>query len=382
MRIVHISSDWKWTGPAEPMLHAVTGLRERGHHVDAVFPNAPDGYEGALDARARERGVESAHALERGQGYRPWRDRRSVVALRAFLRAGRYDAVHVHHTRDHLLARAALRGAARRCLVVSWHHGDPPGRGVVRRWLYGPRANAALTVLSSELRAAVAGDLGWPCARVAVVRGSVDVERFAPRPADERVRRELGLGGDDRVVAMVARLQPHRRVELLLEALVQVRERAPGLRLLVVGRGTRAREVLDDPVSRRGLSDVVVRAGYRRGDYLDVLAQMDALVYLVPGSDGSCRAVLEAMALGKPVIATRRGVLADTVSDGETGRLIDETPESLAAALEDLWLDPGAWRARGLAGRERVAKRHAIGAAAEALEDLYARLGKQAAVER
>ncbi len=190
------------------------------------------------------------------------------------------------------------------------------------------------------------------------------------------VRAALGLGSGERVLGVVARLQPHRRFELLLEAFRRARERAPGLRLVVVGRGTRAREVLEQPVERLGLAAAVVRAGYRRDDYLDVLAQLDALVFLVPGSDGSCRAVLEAMALGIPAIASRRGVLPELVCDGETGRVVDEDADALAACMREVWSDPAAWQRRGEAARRRALELHSIERNALCHLALYRELGR------
>jgi glycosyltransferase involved in cell wall biosynthesis len=372
VRILHLTADWKWTGPAEPMLNAVVGLRARGHSVGAAFPKPPEGRAGLLE-RARERGVEPLLRLARRQGYVPLRDRAEVRELRGLVERGRYDVVHAHHTRDHILARLALRGLPAR-LVASWHHGDPVPNRFWNRRLLGPRGAHGLVVLSERIAHAAQRELGWPAQRLGVVPGCVDAERFAPRPPSEAVRRELGLTGAERVVGLVARLQPHRRVDLLLEAFERARRRAPALRLVVVGRGTHAREVLDEPVAARGLGDAVIRAGYRGVDYRDVLSLFDALVFLVPGSDGSCRAVLEAMALEIPVIASARGVLPETVGDGEAGRIVAEDPEALAETLVDLWREPARWRALGKAGRRRVLERHTPALAAERLEAFYARL--------
>ncbi len=372
MKILQLTADWKWTGPAEPMLHAVTGLRERGHEVHAAFPEPPAGHAGALAERAAARGVEPVQLLARGQGYVPLRDAGEVRRLRALLGRERYDVVHAHHTRDQLLARRALPRGTR--LVWSWHRGEPLPARWWSRWLLGPGGADGLVVLSEALRDAACVELGWPPGRVAVVPGCVDTERFRPRPPAGTVRKELGLGEQERAVGLVARLQPHRRVELLLEALVRARPRAPQLRLVVIGRGTRARQVLDEPVARLGLDDVVIRAGYRRDDYLETLSVLDGLIFLVPGSDGSCRAVLEAMAMGLPVISTRRGVLPETVLDGVTGRLVDEDPDAIADALVDLALDPRGWGERGERGRRRALERHTVPAAVERLEQLYAAL--------
>jgi glycosyltransferase involved in cell wall biosynthesis len=257
---------------------------------------------------------------------------------------------------------------------VSWHHGDPIPQRPWNRWLLGPRGASGLVVLGARIAAAAQRDLGWPAERLAIVPGVVDVDFFAPRPASAAVRGELGLGGADRVVGLVARLQPHRRVDLLLDAFERARRNAPGLRLVIVGRGTRARQVLDEPVERRGLQGAVIRAGYRTADYRDVLSLFDALVFLVPGSDGSCRAALEAMALEIPVIASPRGILPDLVGDGETGRIVAEDPDALAAALVEVWRDPERWRALGKAARRRVVERHALPLAAERLERFYSGL--------
>jgi glycosyltransferase involved in cell wall biosynthesis len=228
-------------------------------------------------------------------------------------------------------------------------------------------------VLSERIRRAAVEQLAWPEERVAVIPGVVDTDRFMPRRPSPETAASLGIGPQHRVLGIVARLQPHRRFELLLDAVDRLRREQPQFRLLVLGRGTHARRVLEEPVAKLGLGDVVLRAGYRREDYLDVLALMQGLVFLVPGSDGSCRAVLEAMAMGIPVIATRRGVLPETVEDGKTGRLVDETVESLVEALREFCAAPELWAARGRSAHDHVVAQHRIEQYAERLERLYAR---------
>jgi len=368
MRILQLTSDWKWTGPAEPMLHAVTGLRARGHEVDVAFPATPPSHSGALAERAGERGISPVYQPAAGQGYLPIRDGGEVRRLRAFLRERPYDLVHVTHARAHLLARLALGARRERTkLVASWTHGDPIPRRPWNRWLYRPSGCDGVAVLTERLAAETRAFLGGRPERVAVIPGVVDTERFAPRPRRPELQESLGLKPDHRVIGLVARLQPHRRVDRILEALARALRDAPNLRLLVVGRGTRAREVLDEPVRRLRLEHAVSRAGYLRGEeYLDALALMDALVYLVPGSDGSCRAALEAMAMGVPVIASRRGALPDLVGEG-----CDESPDALAAAFASVAGDAPRWLARGASAGRRARDLFAIPRCAERCEALY-----------
>lgn len=380
MKILHVTSDWKWTGPAEPMLHAITGLRARGHEAELACAFPPSQMAGGLLEKVRARGVEPRAEMRWAQGYRPLRDRADVRTLREHIEAARYDIVHVHHTRDLLLARAALLRVSTPHaprLVASWHRGEPPSTWPWSRLVWGGSAASGLTVLTEGLAAAAVHGLGWRRHRVAVIPGVVDAERFVPRERDPALRESLGLRPDDVVAGVVARLQPHRRFDLLLDAVEKVRADIPHLRVLVVGRGTRARQVLDEPVTTRGLGDTILRAGYRATDFADVLAQMDALIFLVPGSDGSCRAVLEAMAMEIPIIATRRGVLPDIVADGGTGRLIHETAAELCDALRDLADDTSRWSARGRAARQAVLARHQVPQYAERLEHFYAKVSAE-----
>ena len=106
----------------------------------------------------------------------------------------------------------------------------------------------------------------------------------------------------------------------------------PELLLVLVGRGTHFEEVAKEPIEELGISKRVVTAGYRREDYPGVLACFDMKVFLVPGTDGSCRAVREAMASSIPIIAARRGMLPELVEEG-TGVVIDDTVEGLSEAI-------------------------------------------------
>src|SRR5207244_115972 len=113
---------------------------------------------------------------------------------------------------------------------------------------------------------------------------------------------------------------------------------------------------LEQLVAELGLDKRVIFTGYRDRDLPQVLAAADCFALMAAGSDESCRAALEAMAAGRPVVARRVGALPETVLDGKTGRLIDDDrPESVAAALAELLGDPGRARARGDVRRLRAA---------------------------
>lgn len=359
MKILQLTSDWKWTGPAAPMLELLLAQRDLGCEVSLACPEPPGGAASSLAQRAHGAGVEPTLLLERARGVSWWRDRADVGRLQALLRGSGFDVVHCWHTRDHVLAlraTATLRGGGVRLpRVVRSHSSATPIAGWPwNRWLFGPRT-AALVCVSP----ATAERNRWlrRGAPVVGVFGAVDLARFSPDPDPAtrvRTRAQLGLEAEDRVVGIVARVQPHRRFDLLLEAMRRLARRDPGARLLVIGRGSQLDSEARRPAAQLGIGDRVVFAGYREGDFVDVLRTVDVFTYLVPGSDGTCRAVLEAAACGLPAVTTDRGALPDIVVHSETGLVVGEDPEALAAAWLALLDAPERRRAMGKAARARA----------------------------
>jgi glycosyltransferase involved in cell wall biosynthesis len=370
VRVLHVVSDWKWTGPAEPMLLLAGAQRGRGDAVALACPEPPAG-EAGLAERACAAGLAPALLLERGRGARPWRDRRDARRLRAWLRAREPDVIHAWHTRDHVLAWRARRGLARAPgLVRSWPRAERIAGFPWNRWLLARASDGVAFPSAAAARANAALLSGTPAAGVL---GAVDLERFAPAPPDARVRAALGLAPGAAVLGVVARVQARRRFDLLLEAFRRLATGAPDARLLVVGRGTRLAELAREPAERLGLGARVVFAGHRDADYPDVLRAIDVLVYLVPGSDGSCRAVLEAAACGIPAVTSRRGALPELVRHGETGLVVDEDAGALAAGMARLLADPALRAGLGAAARARAGALFAPFRLAERTADLYAR---------
>jgi len=352
------------------MFELLRALRSRGHEVGLACPPPPPDQTG-IEARALAAGVEPALRLERGRGARWWRDAGDARRLRDWCDAHKVEIVHAWHTRDHVLALRALarrRRAREAALVRSLKSADPVAATPWNRWLYGPACDGLLCVSPESARRNALLRGGRP---LVGAFGAVDATRFRPAPRSAALARELGLLPRHRVVGVVARAQRHRRFDLLLEATRRLAASDPDLRLLVIGRGTHIEETAREPARRLGIEERVVFAGYRGDDYADALRLCDVLVLLVPGSDGGCRAVLEAAACGIPAVTTRRGALPEIVRDGETGILVDEDAASLSAALAPLLADSARRARMGGAARQRALDRFTPARRAEAVERLY-----------
>jgi glycosyltransferase involved in cell wall biosynthesis len=370
VRILQLTGDWKWTGPAAPMLELLLALRARGHEVWLACPPPPPNETG-LEARARAAGAAPDLSLSLGRGVRWLRDAADARRLRAFCAAREVEIVHAWHTRDHVLglrAAASRRSKGRAALVRSVKSAEPIAATPWNRWLYGPGSDGLLCVSPGTARRNERLRGGRP---LAGAFGAVDAERFRPAPRSAALAAELGIGAGQPVVGIVARAQRHRRFDLLLDAMRLLAARSPDARLLVIGRGTHIDETARKPARELGIADRVVFAGYRGADYADALRLCDVVTLLVPGSDGGCRAVLEAAACGIPAVTTRRGALPEIVSDGDTGILVDERAESLAAAWSALLSDPARRARMGGSARERALRCFTPARLAEAAEALY-----------
>jgi phosphatidylinositol alpha-1,6-mannosyltransferase len=279
---------------------------------------------------------------------------RDVTRLRRLARAEGVDVIHAHHSHDHWLAmlvHARLERGRAVPVVRTFHNLRSVRSGRPERWLYG--RTAVLFAVSRQIEARCRA-LGLAASRVVWTPGTADLPRFGADADGASIREEFELG-EAPVVVSVSRLAANRGHELLLAAFRILLGTLPAARLLLVGKGeTRAR--LEQTVAEMGLGGQVIFTGYRDRDLPAVLAAADCFALMAAGSDDSCRAALEAMAAGRPVVARRVGALPETIVHGETGLLVDEDrPEAVATALAAVLGDRGRAHAMGRAGRERAA---------------------------
>jgi glycosyltransferase involved in cell wall biosynthesis len=120
-----------------------------------------------------------------------------------------------------------------------------------------------------------------------------------------------------------------------------------------------------------GISPQVIFTGYRDRDYAETLGCFDIKVFLVPGTDGACRAVREAMAMGIPVIAARRGMLPEIIDDGINGLVIEDTPENLSRAIERLVSNPSLRKEMGAKARLKALSEFSLSTFGESVEEIY-----------
>ncbi|MBK4734278.1 TIGR03088 family PEP-CTERM/XrtA system glycosyltransferase [Noviherbaspirillum pedocola] len=242
---------------------------------------------------------------------------------------------------------------------------DPQGlnrkHNMLRRWLV-PFIDRYIPV-SADLQRWLGQVVGVPTAKTLMIANGVDTERFRPRiePRD----------GDEFVIGTVGRIQDVKNHKGLVEAFVLLREMLPqrALRLVIVGNGPLF-EPLKQQVADANLQDAVWLAGSRT-DIPELMRDFD--VFALPSiAEGTPVTILEAMATGLPVVASKVGGIPEVVDEGATGLLVPPSDaRSLAEALAVYARDPALAARHGAAGRQRVERSNSIAAMVSGYARLY-----------
>jgi glycosyltransferase involved in cell wall biosynthesis len=305
----------------------------------------------------------------------------AVRAIRNLVAQERYDLVHVHDPVAAFVTRFALRRARAAGIVkvvytahgFHFFRGNAPHRNLVFRSL--ERLAAAwtdyLVVINQEDLAAarrfpVAGEV------VYMPGIGVDTSRYDPAAVSDedvtRVRRELGLGRDQKLLLFVGELNPGKRHRDAVEALA--RTGRSDIVLACAGVGPLAQRIAAQ-ASRLGIADRVRLLGYR--DDIQALLRAAFALVLPSEREGLPRCLMEASCLERPVIGTRIRGTTELVEDGETGILVDVGDvDALADAIVSLADDPALAKAMGRRGREAM-RRFDLSHVMTLHEELYAK---------
>ena len=286
----------------------------------------------------------------------------SMVGARSFARLRRHlsraapDLVHTHLGTSDCIGSVAAWSlgipAVSTLHAAEWVAESPRAAVRLKLSAVARRRCAARIIAVSENAKAAYLATGWDVPeRVAVIHNGIAGK---PAPgAGRALREELGIAADAPLVAMVSSLRPEKAHDVALAAVPALRQRFPGLRMLISGDGP-MRPRLEPLV--RAAGDAVVMAGHRE----DVMAVLDAADVLLHSSrmEAFPTVLLEAMAASVPIVATAVGGTPEIVTDGESGLLVAPPPDAtrLAAAVGRLLEDEALRRRLAAGARERFAR--------------------------
>lgn len=295
-----------------------------------------------------------------GRKIHPWNDLLAFSEIYREIRKGRYAIVHTHSSKAGILGRWAawLAGVP---IIVHTPHGHLfygyYGWVLTRLFILLERLTARIThkvvtLTEQGIEEHVERHIG-PREKFISIPSGVDLARFMePRCDPVMARTQLGLSPLSPVVGSVGRFEPVKGYDILLRAAALLGARLPKVQWLLAGEGEEAFR-LKRLAEELHIEDRVCFLGWQQ-DIPEVLAALDLFV-LPSRNEGMGRVLVQAMAMGKPIVATRVGGVPEVLGEGEAGLLVSpDDPGALASAMAQLLTDRELARRMGEAGRRRA----------------------------
>lgn len=278
--------------------------------------------------------------------------------LTRWMRAWKPDCVFTQGLGDKfLLGRLAAQRTGVPVILSGLHCTPGPehvGRTILGRWNKKlMHLNTGVTTVTHDLADYLVEHESFPRERVTIIPNGVDCERFHPHQPPAALREELGLTEAHRVASLIAALRPEKRHDLFLRAARIVADALPQARFLIVGDGP-SRADFERQAAELGLDDVVQFLGARH-DIPEIQAVSDVVCLASTDVESAPICMLEALASGRPQVATSIGGIPRIVDDGVTGLLVPpgEVP-ALAEAIRTILADDALARRMGEAARARA----------------------------
>ncbi len=288
----------------------------------------------------------------------------ATLRLLALLRKHRPDIVHFHFYSPFSLLPVVAWASGARGIVFTEHTRQPKRlnplfRFALRAWdrLVLAALGVRVLAVSEHIRRVLLSNYELAPARVAVLHNGINLERFIPLGDSERsaARAELGLPERAPVIVCAAWFRPEKGIDDLLRAAKSVLSVRPDSEFVIVGDGPHEGP-LKGLAASLGIASNVRFTGLR-SDVERMMGMADIVVIPSVWQEPAALVSSEAMAMERPVVATRVGGLPELVADGVTGHIVEpRAPEQLAAVLLELLASPGEMERLGRAGRSRVAQ--------------------------
>ena len=367
MNVALLTDSEAFAGVERHLLDLAHVLREFGTNAQLVCPGR-----GELATLAREENLPVAGLESRG-----WHALAAVNTMRANLRAGRWDLIHAHNGRSALLAALARFLARRGALVTTQHFIDPARtkrrgwRAALARWAHRwvEGQTAAVIAISEAVKEALLTRDGTPAAKVHVaINGLRDPAAKTLHPP-EAVRAEWGVPAAAPLIVCVCRLEPEKSVETLVRAMPAVLAGFPEAVCLIGGAGSERTSVASE-IERLSLNRSVRLLGFQSDPHSLMAAGM---IFVLPSrAEPFGLALVEAMALRRPCVATRAGGPLEIIGEETSGLLVPpDDPAALALALRRLLADLALRERLGAGARARYEARFTVARMGQVIGAVY-----------
>ncbi len=366
MKIVIAESSTAMGGQELAVLLHAEGLRKRGHDVTLILEPGSSILAKAVAQGLRVEPVGMSRA----------RYPLAIGAFRNILAREHPALLHVNSSRDSWIGGVAARLVSPRVKVVrSRHISTPLNRTPTTRLLYRRLMDFVIVTGSETTRRGLIERDGLKPETVAAFPIGIDVAEFTPGRPDRDLRQELNLPKEHRLVGLISYLRSYKGHEYFIEAAALVLAQAKDVTFLIVGEGPEEHR-LRDRIASLGLSSKVRMLGFR-DDLLNVFRSLD--VFVIPSVEGDTipQVLMQALAMGLPVVSTTVGSIPDVVQEGTTGFVVPPRDAGALAGRILALLDDAALRTdMGRRGRTLVEREYSLSRMLDRLEEVYAKVAR------
>ena len=370
IKILHIHVLPVITGSGINTFLTMNGLKDKYHMEMACAPCGP------LDDLAEQHGIAVRPIKNFVSEMSLFKDLHALWQVYRLLRKRKYDLIHTHNSKGGFIGRLAARFAGRPPVIHGVHgFAFHENEKWLRRTLFfaleklARRWSARIICISQPLvELWVQRKLASP-EKIRMIYSGIDIREFRNVNSRKKIRRELGLQPDQIAVGQVSKLWEGKGHEDIINACPLIFTEIPDLKMFFIGDGP-IRNKLEEMVYKNGLQERIIFLGHC-DNIAEVTSALDIAV-LASHFEGMGRVILEAMATGLPVVATRVGGIPDLVVDQETGFLVEpHNPEQLAQNIIHLASDPKLRKHMGNAGKKSVDERFNVDTMIEQIDQLY-----------
>lgn len=381
MKILHVITRLIQGGAQQNTVLCCAAQTKAGHDVHLAY-GPIYGPEGSLLNEAKASGAVLHEIASMRRAVNPWHDLRCYFALRKLIRKLQPDIVHSHSSKAGIIARAAawaehVPGVIHTVHGLPFHDRQPKWVHRVyvslERWA-AKRCHHLVAITPAMLEAFEAKGIAGKD-RFTVIPSGVDLSRFTiANNARAKAREQLGIAANAPVVALLARLDPLKGHDDLLDILPKLIERFPDIQLLFIGDGWR-RDHVEQRIAESGVAEHVKLLGFVPHEQVrDLLPTADVKV-LPSYQEGQSRTLIEALLCGCGIVAYDVGGIPSICIDGQTGKLVPVgDKQALADAIVWMIEHPDERRAMTERGRQLVREQFSAEHMTRELESLYQRL--------
>jgi glycosyltransferase involved in cell wall biosynthesis len=360
-RILHIEWSSGWGGQEQRIILECKKIMEMGHFV--IIGCQPGS---GLMERAIQAGIHVEKLVIR-QSY----DIKAILDTFRLIKKHAINVINTHSGKDTWVGGVAAKLAGSPLFVRTRHLAIPISNNPFN--FIHKLADGIITT-GEAVKNALINNNGYPAERIASIATGVPLDRFARTEDDGSLRKELAIDKNVRIVTIVAILRNVKRHDIFLDSVLVLKNRYKDLKFLIVGEGP-MRQSIESKIIDNGLQNDVIMTGHRE-DIPRILAASDIIV-LTSDKEGVPQSLSQAMAMGKPVVASAVGGIPDLIDDGVTGLFAEPGNASSYADKISVLLENDELRSRiALEGQKHVLNNFTDTIMANKTIDFYRKLAE------